>query len=107
MRDLVLNEGADGEVVFESADGPAATSSSTDTTAALSEQEPETVFMKVIASYDMPDVAAAILKALGPIGRSFIYNTIHGDLKRFKTRVQKELKEIAATSTSSAAASDA
>lgn len=46
-----------------------------------------TLLMTLTISYDLPNLAAAILKGLGSIGDRFIENTLLADLHRFQEKL--------------------
>lgn len=52
----------------------------------------EKTTINLTVSYELPEAAALVLKALGSIAKGFINNTLLGDLKRFHKRVEEHRK---------------
>lgn len=53
----------------------------------------EQTVMILTLSYDLPEVALALFKKLGKTGKSFVEETLLGDLRRFKTRLLREMRD--------------
>ena len=48
--------------------------------------------MKLTISYDLPDAAAAVIQTVGPVS-TFVEETLLADLKRFRDRLLREIRE--------------
>lgn len=54
---------------------------------------PESTLLTLTISYDLPPAGVILLESLGPKGQEFIQQTLLGDLKRFRERLVRDLKE--------------
>ena len=48
--------------------------------------------VKLTISYDLPDAAAAVIQTVGPVS-TFVEETLLADLKRFRDRLLREIRE--------------
>ena len=54
---------------------------------------PESTLLTLTISYDLPKAGVFILERLGPAGKEFIQQTLLGDLKRFRERLVRDLRD--------------
>ena len=54
---------------------------------------PESTLLTLTISYDLPKAGVFILESLGPAGKEFIQQTLLGDLKRFRERLVRDLRD--------------
>ena len=57
------------------------------------EDKQDSTNMKLNISYDLPQVACNIIEGLGDAYTSFVSDTLLSDLKRFRARLLKEVRE--------------
>ena len=57
------------------------------------ELKPEITKMILSISYDLPDVAVKVIEGLGDNFKNVVENTLLNDLKRFRSRLLKEIRE--------------
>lgn len=54
---------------------------------------PESTLLTLTISYDLPHAGVILLESLGPKGQQFIQQTLLGDLKRFRERLVRDLRD--------------
>ena len=54
---------------------------------------PESTLLTLTISYDLPQAGVILLESLGPKGQEFIQQTLLNDLKRFRTRLVRDLRD--------------
>lgn len=54
---------------------------------------PESTLLTLTISYDLPQAGVILLESLGPKGQQFIQQTLLGDLKRFRERLVRDLRD--------------
>jgi len=57
------------------------------------QEKPEITKMILSISYDLPDVAVKVIEGLGDNFKNVVENTLLSDLKRFRARLLKEIRE--------------
>eukprot|EP01039_Chlorochromonas_danica_P006860 gene6860-7582_t len=60
----------------------------------LISHQPEVITIRLTISYDLPEAAALVLRALGPVAKHYIHNTLLADLKRFHKVLNEELQIV-------------
>ena len=54
---------------------------------------PESTLLTLTISYDLPKAGVFLLESLGPAGKEFIQQTLLGDLKRFRERLVRDMRD--------------
>jgi hypothetical protein len=54
---------------------------------------PESTLLTLTISYNLPQAGVILLESLGPKGQQFIQQTLLGDLKRFRERLVRDLRD--------------
>jgi hypothetical protein len=54
---------------------------------------PESTLLTLTISYNLPQAGVILLESLGPKGQHFIQQTLLSDLKRFRERLVRDLRD--------------